>query len=590
MSQRLTSRLVWTVAVFGLAGSALARDNMGDRHRGGPAGPPVVTKAFADTEAELLTIHGVNFCTRKLRVFLTETELVVLNAGPQEILAALPAGLAPGGYRLGVVCGRAAGEYDLFELTIGAAGPPGPPGPPGPEGPPGLPGPQGQPGVPGPQGETGPQGPIGPKGLTWRGPWDAAAAYRTDDAVVHLGSGWLARRDNTGIEPVEGEDWTLLVAKGDQGPQGEVGPQGPQGVQGPQGIQGPPGAPGERGPVGVPGPPGPTGPPGGGPSPDPIPERLSIFVRVGDIKGSSTDERHKDWSNASDYRHAVRHSPDGQGGGDPRDPTRGDPLDHEPFVVVKPADAASSAIFEAARAGTRLNSVQLEVCQRRGQAEQDCGLLVELEKAQIASCDQNDQGETLSFVYEKITWTYRTFDPRSGGPPEIEVVTWDLARRTGDGPESNNRPRSGSGGEEFRSVLSLEGVLGEVTIGNLRDVIGLSGFTRGVTGGDPSGRTSPTDVSMTKSADIATPVLLWGLHAGRVFERAFVHYGCRNEGQQGECTASFELRDTVITDFSYGASQVERLRWVTVDDRRPVTTGPADRQPAQGRSLPRMRQ
>jgi hypothetical protein len=67
--------------------------------------------------------------------------------------------------------------------------------------------------------------------LNWQGAWDAAADYATDDAVSHLGSSWRARRSNTGVVPVEGDDWTVVAQKGDDAPQGgtvtEVSGTGP---------------------------------------------------------------------------------------------------------------------------------------------------------------------------------------------------------------------------------------------------------------------------------------------------------------------------------------------------------------------------
>src|SRR5437764_5856787 len=66
----------------------------------------------------------------------------------------------------------------------GDAGPQGPQGATGPQGPSG---PQGPTGAQGPQGQTGAQGPQGAKGLNWKGAWDAATNYLTDDAVSYQG-------------------------------------------------------------------------------------------------------------------------------------------------------------------------------------------------------------------------------------------------------------------------------------------------------------------------------------------------------------------------------------------------------------------
>jgi hypothetical protein len=99
----------------------------------------------------------------------------------------------------------------------GAAGPQGPKGDTGATGATGPQGPAGPQGVQGPVGPQGPAGPQGPKGLNWRGAWDATINYATDDAVSYLGSSWRAKRANAGVTPLEGDDWTLVAQKGNDG-------------------------------------------------------------------------------------------------------------------------------------------------------------------------------------------------------------------------------------------------------------------------------------------------------------------------------------------------------------------------------------
>ncbi len=142
-----------------------------------------------------------------------------------------------------------------LKSSAGQQGPPGPqgePGPQGPQGPTGPQGPKGDTGATGATGATGPQGPAGPqgpqglqgavgpqgpagpqgsKGLNWQGAWDAATNYVTDDAVSYLGSSWTAKRNNINVTPVEGDDWTIVAQKGDDGEGGgtvtEVSANGP---------------------------------------------------------------------------------------------------------------------------------------------------------------------------------------------------------------------------------------------------------------------------------------------------------------------------------------------------------------------------
>lgn len=79
--------------------------------------------------------------------------------------------------------------------TPGATGPTGPSGPTGPAGT------VGATGATGPVGATGPagaDGATGPAGLNWRGTWDNAASYVTDDAVTYSGGTYRA---TTAIDP-----------------------------------------------------------------------------------------------------------------------------------------------------------------------------------------------------------------------------------------------------------------------------------------------------------------------------------------------------------------------------------------------------
>lgn len=160
---------------------------------------PVVVRAEADLVQEILMVQGLNLGGH-VRVGLGLTELTVLTASADALVAALPPGLTPGSYLLTVARGLKRDQMALFEITIGGAGPPGP---------------EGQPGPVGPAGPQGPDGPVGPPGAT-----------------------------------------------GAPGAPGLPGPIGAQGIPGPVGLTGPPGPTGATGSPGTPGAPGPSGPPG----------------------------------------------------------------------------------------------------------------------------------------------------------------------------------------------------------------------------------------------------------------------------------------------------------------------------------------
>ena len=81
-------------------------------------------------------------------------------------------------------------------------------------------------GTAGPQGLQGIAGAKGDAGLNFRGAWSSVSNYVSSDAVFHEGATWVAKRPNIAVAPTAGQDWAVLAAKGDAGPQGLQGLQG----------------------------------------------------------------------------------------------------------------------------------------------------------------------------------------------------------------------------------------------------------------------------------------------------------------------------------------------------------------------------
>ncbi|EPE99545.1 hypothetical protein [Rhizobium grahamii] len=66
---------------------------------------------------------------------------------------------------------------------------------------------------------------TGPRGLTWKGAWSGATAYKKDDAVSYNNASWIALVDNTNVAPIVGATWGQLAARGATGATG-VNPRG----------------------------------------------------------------------------------------------------------------------------------------------------------------------------------------------------------------------------------------------------------------------------------------------------------------------------------------------------------------------------
>jgi hypothetical protein len=97
----------------------------------------------------------------------------------------------------------------------------------------GLNGADGRDGAPGPKGDkgdpclpndpacVGPQGDQGDPGLRYRGPWNPYGDYAATSVVEHSGSSWVSTQYACcGDEPGVSDKWSLLAAKGEQGPPG----------------------------------------------------------------------------------------------------------------------------------------------------------------------------------------------------------------------------------------------------------------------------------------------------------------------------------------------------------------------------------
>jgi hypothetical protein len=143
----LRSALILFIALTVLPLSAYADDNKNGDNKDGKDDIKfelVILHAAVDATRSTVTIDGLNFGETS-KVSLGGTSLRVRSVRETQIVAELPASLAPGSYSLTVVRNSRLlfllKNYDSFVLTIGAAGAQGPQGPAGPAGPTGPAGP-----------------------------------------------------------------------------------------------------------------------------------------------------------------------------------------------------------------------------------------------------------------------------------------------------------------------------------------------------------------------------------------------------------------------------------------------------------------
>jgi hypothetical protein len=200
---------------------------------------PTITNAFAD--GSNLVIVGRNFGVASApTVLLGSFTLIPSSFTATQIVAPLPASIAPGSYSLWIRTSNRDdfGGWSFIVVTLGAVGAPGPPGPPGPKGDPGKPGAAGAPGEPGPRGAPGPPGldgvsvtvttllpggPVCPAGgiEVFSASPPAAVCNGKDgrDGVGAPGAGGVAfqksqRDDTTLIQNAPATVWSLALPRG----------------------------------------------------------------------------------------------------------------------------------------------------------------------------------------------------------------------------------------------------------------------------------------------------------------------------------------------------------------------------------------
>jgi type VI secretion system secreted protein Hcp len=160
------------------------------------------------------------------------------------------------------------------------------------------------------------------------------------------------------------------------GPQGTPGAAGAQGPQGPSGAQGPQGPPGETGTVSTP--------------------DLGQFSVTGQKQGQ--------FHNGSST--SIGFSGFTEGVVSPRDPASGLPTGkriHKPLTITKKIDAASPLLYSACTSNENLTQVVINLYSPGGTTP---ATKVTLTNASCSELEHDGQTETVSFTFQKITWTY----------------------------------------------------------------------------------------------------------------------------------------------------------------------------------------
>jgi type VI secretion system secreted protein Hcp len=143
---------------------------------------------------------------------------------------------------------------------------------------------------------------------------------------------------------------------------------------------------------------------------------ISGFINWGDIKGGSTDDKHKDWSEIIGFSHGMSQpaqaTRSNEGGGYESE------VIHDPFSITMRQDCASPKLYEALHNGTHINKVIIELTRPTGKSPMvymrytmtNITLHGTNTTADPTNKDINFPIDTFSMDYTTMQWEYTKQD------------------------------------------------------------------------------------------------------------------------------------------------------------------------------------
>ena len=158
------------------------------------------------------------------------------------------------------------------------------------------------------------------------------------------------------------------------------------------------------------------------------------YLKIGDIKGESTDDGHKDWINLLSVSQAISRDSSGHSSRAAHKASFGD------IVVVKEVDASTPKLQESIAVGKHIPVVILDFTKifadREGTAQQQPYLQYELKNVMITSYSlsgdaQSDSvpTEQISLNFEEIKVTYTQYDEHGKKKGSVEY-SWKVEEGT----------------------------------------------------------------------------------------------------------------------------------------------------------------
>lgn len=160
---------------------------------------------------------------------------------------------------------------------------------------------------------------------------------------------------------------------------------------------------------------------------------FNAYLKIENIDGESTEEKHKDWIEILSYSQGVSQPGTalGGGGGGGGGGGRAERPVFTDFSVGKKLDKATPKLMLACASGQHLSSATLELTRGSGERQQ---VFMQYKMSDIIISKVEDSGqsgddlptESLSLNFAKIEWKYSLFS--ADGQTQSISTGWDLKK------------------------------------------------------------------------------------------------------------------------------------------------------------------
>src|SRR4051812_30508338 len=160
---------------------------------------------------------------------------------------------------------------------------------------------------------------------------------------------------------------------------------------------------------------------------------FSGYVKMGDIKGGTREEKHKDWCEILSCSHSMRRpaalSRSLEGGG-----ATGD-VEHGEWTFSKQMDCASPKLYEALNKGTHIKKVEVELVRPGEQAlvymkfTLENAVITKIEMEGNTKSEPVYPTEVIGLTYDHIEWNYDKQDETGKSTGKV-ATKFSLAKVT----------------------------------------------------------------------------------------------------------------------------------------------------------------